>query len=44
MKFAIAILTGHVAGQGYVQKHFFGRVTWKLKQKIKFRPFMYDLM
>ena len=26
MKFAIGILTCHVNGQGYVQKHFFGCV------------------
>ena len=36
--FAIRILTCHVNGQRYVQKHFFGCVAWKLRQKIKFRP------
>ena len=38
MKFATGILTCHVDSQGYVQKHFFGCVAWKLKQKIKVRP------
>ena len=37
-KLAIEILTCHVDGQGYVEKHFFGCVTRKLKQKIKFLP------
>ena len=32
MKLAIEIPTCHVDGQGYVEKHFFGCVTWKLKQ------------
>ena len=36
MKFAIGILTCHVDGQGYVQKHFFGCAAWKLKQKLTF--------
>ena len=36
MKFAIGMLTCHVDGQGYVEKHFFGNVAQKLKQKIKF--------
>ena len=36
MKFAIGMLTYHVVGQGYVEKHFFGCVARKLKQKIKF--------
>ena len=38
MKFAIGMLTCHVDNQGYVEKHFFGCVAQKLKQKIKFRP------
>ena len=38
MKFAIGMLTYHVVGQGYVEKHFFGCVARKLKQKIKFLP------
>ena len=38
MKFAIGMLTCHVDGQGYVQKHFFGCVARKLKQKITFLP------
>ena len=38
MKFAIGMLTNHVYGQGYVEKHFFGCVAQKFKQKIKFRP------
>ena len=38
MKFAIGMLTCHVDGQGYVEKHFLGCVAWMLKQKIKFRP------
>ena len=37
MKFAIGMLTCHVDSQGYVEKHFFGCVAQKLKQKIKFR-------
>ena len=32
MKLAIEIPTCHVDGQGYVEKHFFGCVTRKLKQ------------
>ena len=36
MKFAIGMLTCHVDGQGYVEKHFFGCVARKFKQKIKF--------
>ena len=36
MKFAIGMLTCHVDGQGYVEKHFFGCVARKLKQEIKF--------
>ena len=36
MKFAIGMLTCHVDGQGYVEKHFFGCVARKLKQKTKF--------
>ena len=38
MKFAIAMLTCHVYGQGYVEKHVFGCVSRKLKQKMKFLP------
>ena len=38
MKLTIEILTCHVDGQGYVEKHFFSCVTRKLKQKIKFLP------
>ena len=38
MKFAKGMLTCHVDGQGYVEKHVFGRVARKLKQKIRFRP------
>ena len=38
MKLAIEILTCHVDGQGYVEKHFFGCVARKSKQKIKFLP------
>ena len=30
--------TSRVDGQGYVEKHFFGCVTRKLKQKIKLLP------
>ena len=37
-KFAIGMLTCHVDGQGYVEKHFFGCVARKLKQKINFLP------
>ena len=36
MKFVIGMLTCHVDGQGYVEKHFFGCVARKLKQKTKF--------
>ena len=35
-KVAIGMLTCHVHGQGYVEKHFFGCVARKLKQKTKF--------
>ena len=35
MKFAIGMLTYHVVGQGYVEKHFFGCVARKLKKKKK---------
>ena len=35
MTFAIVILTCDVDGQGYGQKHFFGCVVSKLKQKKK---------
>ena len=38
MKFAIGMLTCHVDGQGYVEKHVFGCVARKLKQKLKFLP------
>ena len=38
IKFAIGMLTCHVDSQGYLEKHFFGCVAWKLKQKVKFRP------
>ena len=38
MKFAIGMLTCHVDGQGYVEKHFLGCVALKLKQKTKFLP------
>ena len=38
MKFAIGMVTCHVDSQGCVEKHFFGCVAQKLKQKIKFRP------
>ena len=38
MKFAIGIMTCHVDGREYVEKHFFGCVASKLKQKIKFQP------
>ena len=37
-KFAREILTCHVDGQGYFEKHFFGCVPRNLKQKIKFLP------
>ena len=36
MKFAIGMLTSHVYGQGYVEKHFFSCVAQKLKQKLNF--------
>ena len=32
------MLTCHVDGQGYVEKHFLCCVALKFKQKIKFRP------
>ena len=32
------MLTSHVDGQGYVEKHFLGCVALKLKQKTKFQP------
>ena len=32
------MLTCHVDGQGYVEKHIFGYIALKLKQKIKFLP------
>ena len=38
MKFAKGMLTCQVDGQGYTEKHFFGCVAWRLKQKIEFRP------
>ena len=38
MKFAIEMLTYHVDGQGYVEKHFFGCVARKVKKKIKLLP------
>ena len=38
IRLGIEILTCHVDVQGYVEKHFFGCVTRKLKQKIKFLP------
>ena len=38
MKFAIGVLTCHVDVRGYVEKHFFGCVAQKLKQKVKFLP------
>ena len=38
MKFATGMLTCLVDAQGYVEKHFFGCVARKLKQKIKFLP------
>ena len=38
MKFAIGMLTCHVDGQGYVEKHFLDCVALKLKQKTKFLP------
>ena len=37
-KFATGMLTCHVGGQEYLEKHFFGCVARKLKQKIKFLP------
>ena len=37
-KFVIGMLTCHVDCQGYVEKHFFGCVARKLKQKLKFLP------
>ena len=37
MKITIGMLTCYVDGQGYFEKHFFGCVAQKLKQKIKFR-------
>ena len=37
-KIVIGMLTCHVNGPGYVEKHVFGCVVRKLKQKRKFLP------
>ena len=37
-RFAIGMLTCHVDGQRCVEKHFYGCVAQKLKQKIKLLP------
>ena len=34
MKFTIGMLTCHVNGQGYAEKHFFGCVAQKLNKKL----------